>query len=151
MFDIITVQTNVRNRCSILYLKVSAMRDIYEKKAENKVLRRARLRRRNERKKLMMRFAASLVIVMAVMTFTLSLRSYALAKDRSEPNYKYYTAYTVQPGDSLSAIASEYISDEYSSAHKYISEVVSINHLISASDIKAGQVIYIPYYSSELK
>lgn len=127
------------------------MRDTYEKKSENKVLRRARIRRRNEHRNMMIRFILSLVIVMMITTFTLSLRSFALAKDRSEPTYKYYTAYTVQPGDSLSSIASEYISDEYSSSHKYISEVVSINHLISASDIKAGQVIYIPYYSTELK
>lgn len=124
------------------------MRDI---RNENKVLRRARLRRRTERRNMMIRFISALVIVMAVMTFTLSLRSYALAKDRSEPTYKYYTAYTVQPGDSLSAIASAYITDEYSSVHRYISEVVSINHLIAASDIKAGQVIYLPYYSTELK
>ncbi|MCR5748271.1 MAG: LysM peptidoglycan-binding domain-containing protein [Lachnospiraceae bacterium] len=117
----------------------------------NSVLIRAKRRRFIQKRNMMVRFAISLLIVMSVMSFTVSLRSFALANENSGPTYKYYTSYTVQPGDNLRSISKEFISKEYSSVHEYISEVVNINHLISASQIQSGQVLYLPYYSSEIK
>lgn len=116
----------------------------------NKILRRAKLRRRNERYRLMFRFTAALLIVMTIATFTLSIRSFANERD-AEPVYKYYTSYTVQDGDSIGAIADRYITSDYSSRGRYIAEVVSINHLISASEIYPGQKLIFPYYAPEVK
>ena len=115
---------------------------------ENKVIIRARLRRRNERYIRLFRFCVVMLTVMTVSTVMLSLRSFALAEDKKEPSYKCYTSYTVQSGDTLRKIAADHITDEYSSADRYISEVVSINHLISASEIDAGQTIILPYYTT---
>ena len=117
----------------------------------NKIIARARLRRKKEQYKKMLRLVMSLLIVMTIATFTLSIRSFASDREAEIPSYKYYTTYTVQDGESLSAIAGRYITDEYSSMDKYIAEIVSINHLISSARIDAGQKLVLPYYSSELK
>ena len=42
---------------------------------------------------------------------------------------RYYTSVEVSPGDSLWSIAERYLDDHYKDHQKYISEVVSINHL----------------------
>lgn len=116
---------------------------------ENRILIRARLRRRNERYRSIFRFSLALIMATMISTVTLSLRAFALAEDSSAPSHKCYTSYTVQSGDTLSGIASGYITDEYASADRYIAEVVSINHLLSASQIDEGQTIILPYYTSD--
>lgn len=148
MFDIIQTQTNVRNRCSTFRDRSIKMRR-EEKTHKNRILIRARLRRRNERYRNMLRFSFALIIAMIISTVSLSLRAFALAEDGFSPSYKCYTSYTVQSGDTLSSIASEYITDEYPSSDRYIAEVVSINHLLSASQIDEGQTIILPYYTSD--
>ncbi len=122
-----------------------------DSKRTNRIIERARLRRKREQRKAVLRFISALLIVMAVGTFTLSIRSFASDRHSDRPSYKYYTSYTIQDGENLSMLAKRYISDEYSSVDKYISEVVSINHIASASDIFAGQVIILPYYSEDIK
>ena len=121
------------------------------KKAENFILKRARMRRRLERQRTLLRFVLAMFMVMTVATFTLSIRSFASEKDNGTPSYKYYTSYTVNEGENLSTLAKRYMTKDYRSADSYISEVVSINHLMSASDIYAGQVIILPYYSTDIK
>lgn len=66
----------------------------------------------------------------------------------SEISYKYYTSIEVQSGDTLWAIASDYITDNYQDMNEYIDEVCSINH-ISENEIHSGQYITIPYYSTK--
>ena len=63
---------------------------------------------------------------------------------------KYDKSITVQPGDSLWSIASENMSEEYSSVQNYIDEVCFINSLQDTC-IHAGKNLTIPYYSSEFK
>ena len=67
------------------------------------------------------------------------------------PSYKYYTSYTVAEGDNLNALAKKNMTKEYHSSSDYIAEVVSINHLICASDIYTGQKLILPYYSTDIK
>ncbi len=59
---------------------------------------------------------------------------------------KCYTTVEIEPGDTLSSIAKEYISSEYSGADEYIDEVISLNHLTSTRII-AGEYIAVPYYT----
>lgn len=66
----------------------------------------------------------------------------------TETTYKYYTSVQIESGDTLWAIASEYISDEYADMNEYMEEVCAINH-ISEDEIHAGQYIVVPYYAAE--
>ena len=118
---------------------------------QNKIIARARLRRRKEHYRNMFRFTFALLIAITIATFTLSIRSFAYDRNEALPSYKYYTSYTVQEGDSLSMIAGRYMTDDYASVNKYISEVTTINHIASASDIYAGQKLILPYYSTHIK
>ena len=120
-------------------------------KKTNQIIKRARLRRRREHYRNMLRFGAAMLIVITIATFSLSISSFANDRDADKPVYKYYTSYTVQEGESLSGIADRFISDEYASMDKYLAEVVSINHLISSARIDAGQTLILPYFSSEVK
>ncbi len=64
--------------------------------------------------------------------------------------FKYYTNVTVQQGETLWNIADEYIDyTQYKDKSSYIAEVKSINHLNDDAEIKAGQSLVLPYYSSE--
>lgn len=63
--------------------------------------------------------------------------------------HKYYTSVQIQSGDTLWAIANNYITDEYSDMNEYIAEVCSINH-IAEDEIHAGSYIVVPYYATEL-
>ncbi len=121
-----------------------------DQREKNNILKRAETRRKLARQVNILRFVSALLIVMTIATFSLSISSFASEREGGS-SYKYYTSYTVKDGDNLSRLADEYMTKEYSSAGKYISEVVSINHLLSASDIYAGQVIILPYYSMDLK
>lgn len=63
--------------------------------------------------------------------------------------FKYYTSIVVQPGETLWELADQYIDyDHYKDKQSYISEVININHL-EEDVICAGQMLVVPYYSSE--
>ena len=119
-------------------------------KGRNEIIERARQRRINEKRR-KAKLAISLIAVMLIGTFALSIRSFANERNGETASYKYYKTYTVENGDSLRRIAKDNMSEHYSSVDKYVSEVVSINHIVSASDIYVGQTLIIPYYSSEVK
>ncbi len=94
-------------------------------------------------------------IIMVGITFMLILFFLLLihpqnvnAADNNESyKYKYFGAYTVMDGDSLWDIASEYSEGDYKD---YIEEVKNINNLTS-DHIYAGEMLIIPYYSTEYK
>ena len=70
--------------------------------------------------------------------------------------YKYYTAITVQQGDSLWKIAEEMLKDKlnadaFGSTRKYVKEVVELNRLKQADYLMAGQRLVIPYYTVDYK
>ena len=69
---------------------------------------------------------------------------------------KYYTSITIQPGDTLSSIADRYLSEAalskaYKNADSYIKEVCAMNHIDENTTIYAGENLYVPYYSYEVK
>ncbi len=94
--------------------------------------------------------ALAVAVVLFIATFTgasLMLK----ASSGEDLTYKYYTSVTVNSGDTLSSIASEYMTDEYADASEYIKEVKSINHIEDGNDIVAGENIVVPYYAAEFK
>lgn len=67
--------------------------------------------------------------------------------DAKTASTKLFTCITVQEGDTLWTIAEDYMTEEYSSIQDYIDEVVRMNDIKDASDIKAGSNIAVPYYA----
>ena len=77
-------------------------------------------------------------------------------KQKTGERYKYYTAITVQQGDTLWSIAERQLTDEetsseYKGTRAYMKEVVSLNKLDNGNYLLAGQKLIIPYYSAEYK
>ena len=87
----------------------------------------------------------SIIAVIMICSVMLSTTNTQAAP--AETTNKYYTSIQIESGDTLWAIASEYISDDYTDMNEYIREVCSINH-ISEDEIHAGQYIVVPYYAA---
>jgi len=64
-------------------------------------------------------------------------------------DYKYFIPYTVQEGDTLSSIASNNLTSEYTDSSDYINDVIRINKL-SSKEIYSGQLLIVPLYSDEI-
>ncbi|MFI3237210.1 MAG: LysM peptidoglycan-binding domain-containing protein [Lachnospiraceae bacterium] len=62
------------------------------------------------------------------------------------PTEKHYTCIEVISGDTLTDIALEYQSAEYSKTSDLIDEICYINHLNDTDSIFVGQNLVIPYY-----
>lgn len=71
------------------------------------------------------------------------------AKENSNAT-KYYTSVYIEPGDTLTSIAKEYQTSEYSDLLEYIEEIKYINNLHS-DKITAGCYLVVPYYAEEQK
>lgn len=109
------------------------------------------IKRKNNR---ILRFVlvASAAMIMVITLFMINTNK-ATAKtiNGSANEYKYFTSITIEPGDTLWNIASNYCnSNDNGSINAYIDEVCNINR-IDKDTIKVGQKIIIPYYSDELK
>ena len=108
-----------------------------------------RLRRQRERRRRVMSVVLTLCLIMTCVISYHSITS--SAKSGSEElNLKYYTGVTVENGDTLWSIADDYIDyTQYKNKDSYINEICSINNLEDASDIRCGQRLIVPYFSSE--
>lgn len=71
------------------------------------------------------------------------------AKENSN-SVKYYTSVYIEPGDTLTSIAKEYQTVEYSDLSEYIEEIKYVNNLHS-DKITAGCYLVVPYYIEESK
>lgn len=76
--------------------------------------------------------------------------SRAQAAGQPAASYKYFTSIIVNPGDTLTTIAGQYADSHYESVEAYIEEVRMTNHLRD-EDIRAGEYLIVPYYSSEFR
>ena len=84
---------------------------------------------------------AYLLITAAIIIITILVGSSisGLANPNTKTaSHKYYTSVTIEKGDTLWSIASEYMSPEYDGIEDYIMEVRTINHLYS-DGIYAGE------------
>lgn len=86
-----------------------------------------------------------------VIAFTASVFTQDVKAENDELLHKYYTFYTVVPGDSLWEIAGDNYVLGYDDRTDYIDDVIFINHLDDADDISCGDTLVIPYYSYEVK
>ncbi len=122
-------------------MKVSEMTD-----REYRTYKRALRRRRAFHKKCLLVMATICLVLLGTISYQ-SIRSSAHTQD-DVIEYKYYTNVTIGYGETLWNLADEYIDYEYyKDKNAYITEVCSINHLQSDSDIIAGQKLIVPYYS----
>jgi nucleoid-associated protein YgaU len=106
------------------------------------------LRRQQEIRRRAAALAATFFLVLLTAVSYSSIKSNA--GNGNDMKFKYYTAITVQSGDTLWSIADDYIDySEYKNKEAYIAEVKSINRLDDTADIRSGQKLTVPYYSSE--
>ncbi len=91
---------------------------------------------------------AAFIAVISIMAISFSASLLIKAQDNNfEPVCKYYTVAGVHAGDTLWTMALKYYSeDNYDSYDAFIDEILKINHLNSAEDLKAGENVVIPYY-----
>ena len=93
----------------------------------------------------------TLIIIPLLIAILLICLLGSKAEARQEkPLYKYYTSIEVQYGDTLTSIAKEHL-EGYRSVSEYVDEVKFMNSLKSADEIRCGQILHIPYYSTEIK
>lgn len=71
------------------------------------------------------------------------------ADSEKEHKFKYYTSVVIEEGDTLWSIADQYMDKEIQGKIAYIDEVKSINHIHDGNRIIAGQMLIVPYYSTE--
>lgn len=124
---------------------------IYKKYYQYKrysIRKQNRIKRDLRHKAIIISAACILGIVIA---FSASLFSTDVKAESNEQLHKYYTFYTVEPGDSLWEIAEANYELGYSNHSDYIEDVMFINHLKDADDIICGDTLVIPYYSYEIK
>lgn len=68
------------------------------------------------------------------------------------PEFKYYKSVTVHTGDNIWSIASDYYSPEhYDNMNAYVFEICNLNRISKSDNIKSGENLIIPYYSTEFK
>ena len=105
-------------------------------------------KRRNTKKRRQVQIIASMigVVVLTVFTLTMSAGKINAESDLSKHSYKYFTTVYVEAGDSLWSIASKYATDEYSDLDMYIEEVKQLNG-IKGINLQHGSYICVPYYS----
>lgn len=109
--------------------------------------RRALRLRRERRRKAAVLAISGFAAFCIIMVFSLS---YGALRSNASSGFKYYTSITVEAGENLWDIADEYIDyNVYRDKNSYISEVRSINHLDENGTIAAGQILVVPYYSTE--
>lgn len=115
-------------------------------KAEERI-RRNRIRRQRQLKRRLSLFAAAVLIALSM-----AGGSFIVRAENASPDvvYKYYTSIRVGKGDSLWSIADRHADGYFESKQDFLQEVIQINHLLD-SDIRQGDYLIIPYYSSEFK
>lgn len=102
-----------------------------------------KIRRNKEIKRHIILLALGTILLITLSIFVFSLKG--IASDGStEPLYKYYKSIQIQEGDTLYELSKDCSVD----TKAFISEVVFINSLENANDIKCGEYIVIPYYSA---
>lgn len=114
-------------------------------------LYKSRIRRQ---KMLLRKFVLAFVLFAIILIGGLSINSVKTnAKtDGDDLVFKYFTSVEVTKGQTVSEIAHLYYNDDFQSSFSdYLKEIKATNHLTNDYQIKAGQVLIIPYFSAEYK
>ncbi|MBR4580597.1 MAG: LysM peptidoglycan-binding domain-containing protein [Lachnospiraceae bacterium] len=109
-----------------------------------------KIERRNKAiRKYSVRFLLVISFLLTVANIIFFISKPVNAKEE-KPMIKYYTSIEVKQGETLTSIAKDHLIG-YSSVSDYIDEVKFMNSLKDVDDIRTGQKLYIPYYSTEVK
>jgi nucleoid-associated protein YgaU len=129
---------------------MKAQKNLYEMtERELRSYKRTLKLRRERRRKCLSAVGGVLAAVIMVLVCAFS---YGSIDSKANTGYKYYTSVTVEAGETLWQIADDYIDyDYYKNKNSYLSEVCSINHLDNEGSITVGELLILPYYSSEYK
>lgn len=114
-------------------------------------MRREIIARRKRQQRIRGILSISTVIVSIVIVFFISGMNTSAHSIHDKQEYKYFTSYELQHGDSLWSIATEYADEHYESIEDYMEEVCVINSITEGSTLVAGTNLIIPYYSEEFK
>lgn len=90
---------------------------------------------------------ASVAAVALAILLGSSISAMANSPDRPEL-HKYYTSIAVESGDTLWALAADYVTDGLMDREEFIAEVSELNHL-SDGQIHSGAYLIVPYYAPE--
>ena len=88
----------------------------------------------------------SIIIVFCIFGVDTNARSI-----EDHPEYKYFTNYELEYGDTLWSIAEMHADHHYDSIEDYIDEVCTINSISKDTRLISGTSLIIPYYSQEFK
>lgn len=117
--------------------------------AEERRIRNNRIRRTRQLRRRM--FIVSFALCLSLAVGLTGFGFLSNAQDESHTvSYKYFTSVMVQPGDTLSSIARNYMDDHYDSVDAYITEVRLTNHMLD-DDVYAGDFLIVPYYSTDFR
>lgn len=90
-------------------------------------------------------------IICLVFFYINSLISKAGEAKEGDISFKYYKNICLEQGETLTSVAAKYADEaHYETLDQYIQEVVYMNHLKNADDVRAGYYLIVPYYSNEL-
>lgn len=126
-----------------MYAEGTMTREEFRKARREQVLKE-----QNTLRKRILIFCVTLILMfcMGVVFGTLLARA---EETEAQQTKKYYTNIRIQKGDTLWAIAEEYMDDEhYESRKEYILEVMRMNHMTD-SHLTAGKKLIVPYYAQE--
>lgn len=109
-------------------------------------------RRRNaEIRKHIFQLIFAAVFICIVILFINRMISQAGDAKEEDISFKYYKNICLEEGETLTSIAKVYADEEhYETVDQYIQEVMYMNHLKNADDIRSGYYLIIPYYANEL-
>jgi len=109
-------------------------------------------KKRNTKKRRQVQILASMIGVIALTIFTLTLSAGEInaGSDLNKHTYKYFTTVYVETGDSLWSIANKYATKESGDLDMYIKEIQDINSL-KGTKLRQGSYICVPYYANEHK
>ncbi len=132
-----------------MVINMKVQKNIYDMSDRELRIYKRRLRKQREFRRKCMIFLMSVCMIIVCSISYHAIQS--SANTGSEKlNFKYYTSITVESGDTLWDIADKYIDyNEYRDKNEYIKEVRSINHLSYNCDIQYGQILIVPYYSTQ--
>lgn len=114
---------------------------------EDRIVKNRRRRTRQLRRHIAIFIITSLLIVFSAITLSTFISK---ASESEDTLFKYYKTIEISKGETLWDLAVKYASEHDEDYTTYIEEVMNMNHLESDL-IVSGDIILIPYYSTEFK
>ncbi|MCH5334045.1 MAG: LysM peptidoglycan-binding domain-containing protein [Agathobacter sp.] len=125
------------------------MRRVYNSRISQRANDCLRRRERALQVKRQILILAAVVVTGLAILLGSSIRAMASSPKKAEM-HKYYTSIAVERGDTLWALADDYIAEGLMDRKAFIAEVSELNHLTDGH-IHSGAHIIVPYYSEEVK